>query len=178
VVPALAHHIKAILTVIVYGPWNAAMPGYVRDLRTRMERELAHEDDRRHDFKVGLGGLADIDFALQLIQIREGHRRPEFRVPGTRRLLAALPETRYLSATDADRLRHAYTFLRSLELTARMDQDSNVSWISTDPATLEPPAVRMGFPRPAAGDQLLEQYRDTTSQVRKVYMQVLERLST
>ena len=178
VLPALADRIQAIVTDFVYGPWNAAMPGYVRDVRTRMEREVAHESDRRLDFKVGMGGLADIDFALQLIQIREGHRRPEFRVPGTRRLLAALPETAYLTASEADTLRHAHTFLRSLELVVRMDRDSNVSWISIDPATLKPLGVRMGFPRPAAGEQLLEQCRETTSQVRKIYLQVLKRLST
>ena len=176
VLPALADRIQTIVASFVYGPWNTAMPAYVRDVRARMERELAHEGDGRLDLKVGAGGLADIDFALQVIQIREGHRRPEFRLPGTRRLLAALPETGYLTATEADELRHAHKFLRSLELVVRMDQDSNVSWIPTDPAALEPLAVRMGFPRPAAGEQLLERYLETTANVRKLYLQVLDRL--
>lgn len=178
VLPALADRIQAIVSGFVYGPWNAAMPGYARDVRARMERELAHEGDGRLDFKVGVGGLADIDFALQLVQIREGHRRPEFRVCGTRRLLAALPETRYLTATEADEFRQAYTFLRSLELVVRMDEDSSVSWIPTDPAALAPLGVRMGFARPGAGEQLLKRYRETTARVRRLYLQVLDRLSS
>jgi glutamate-ammonia-ligase adenylyltransferase len=174
---ALAARIQSLVTSFVYGPWDARMPAYVHDVRARMERELAHESDRRLDFKVGKGGLADIDFAVQLIQIREGRQRPEFRVPGTRRLLASLPATSYVSPAEADQLREAYTFLRSLELTARIEPDSNVSWISADPSVLTPLAVRLGFSRPSAGDQLLARYRETTAQVRKRYLQVLERLS-
>lgn len=174
---ALADRIQSLVTGFVYGPWNSRIPGYVREMRARMERELAHESDRRLDFKVGKGGLADIDFAVQLIQIREGHQRPEFRVPGTRRFLASLPATSYLSPGEADQLFQAHKFLRSLELMARMEHDSNVSWISADPSVLEPLGVRLGFPRPSAGDQLLARYRETAAQARKLYLQVLERLS-
>jgi glutamate-ammonia-ligase adenylyltransferase len=175
---ALADRIQALVTGFVYGPWSTRLPAYARDVRTRMERELAQESDRRLDFKVGKGGLADIDFALQLIQIREGHRRPEFRVPGTRQLLALLPSTSYLSSEEAEHLRRAHLFLRSLEMMVRMDQDSNGSWMSTDPATLDRLGVRLEFARPAAGQKLLERYNDTTTQVRRIYLQVLERLST
>jgi glutamate-ammonia-ligase adenylyltransferase len=174
--PEMSDRIQNLVTGFVYGPWDPKMPHTMRDVRARMERELAHEDGRRLDFKVGKGGLADIDFMLQLIQIREGHRRPEFRIPGTRRLLASLPETAYLQSGEIDLLRTAHKFLRALELMARMDTDTNLSWISSDPLVIAPLAVRMGFARPSAGEQLLDKYRNTTAIVRKLYLQVLERL--
>jgi glutamate-ammonia-ligase adenylyltransferase len=174
--PALADRIQNLVTGFVYGPWDPKMPHTMRDVRARMERELAHENGRRLDFKVGKGGLADIDFMLQLIQIREGHGRPEFRIPGTRRMLATLPETAFLQSGEIDQLRTAHKFLRALELMARMDADTNLSWISSDPAVVGPLAVRMGFARPSAGEQLLDKYRKTTAIVRKLYLQVLERL--
>jgi glutamate-ammonia-ligase adenylyltransferase len=173
---ALAERVQALVTNFAYGPWTTAIPAYVRDVRARMERELAHESDRRLDFKVGKGGLADIDFTVQLIQIREGHRRPEFRIPGTRRLLSSFPATPYLDAAEVHQLRAAHRFLRSLELMARMENDSTVSWISAHAPDLTPLGVRLGFEKPA-GDNLLKQYQDTTTGVRKLYLQVLNRLS-
>jgi glutamate-ammonia-ligase adenylyltransferase len=172
----MGERIQNLVTGFVYGPWDPKMPDTMRDVRARMERELAHEGGRCLDFKVGKGGLADIDFMLQLIQIREGHRRPEFRVPGTRRMLATLPETTFLQSGEIDQLRAAHTFLRALELMARMDTDTNLSWISSDPAVVAPLAVRMGLTRPSAGEQLLDKYRKTTAIVRKLYLRVLERL--
>jgi glutamate-ammonia-ligase adenylyltransferase len=173
--PALAGRIQSLVDDFVYGPWNAAMPGSMRDVRARLEREIAQENASRLHFKAGKGGLADIDFALQMIQIREGHRRLDFRIPGTRRLLASLPPTPYLTVDETDRFREAHTFLRSLEMMARMDRDANVNWIGTDPAELAVLGVRMGFSNPA-GDRLLERYRTLTSDVRRIYLMVLERL--
>ena len=57
-----------------------------------MEAELGKErGGDRFDLKVGRGGVADIDFLLQLLQIHHGATRPEWRVAGSRRLLAASP---------------------------------------------------------------------------------------
>jgi glutamate-ammonia-ligase adenylyltransferase len=174
--PELAARIQELVTAFVYGPWDPRMPGTMRDIRARMERELGQEDGQRIDFKVGKGGLADIDFMLQLIQIREGHRRPEFRIAGTRRLLASLPDTPYLAPDEGQFLRDAHRFLRSLELMARMETDTNLSWISSDPELVSAMAIRMGFARPSAGEQLLDKYREMTSAVRNLFVQVLERL--
>ncbi len=174
----MAERIQDLVTTFVYGPWDPKLVGTMRDIRGRMERELAHDTTERLDFKVGKGGLADIDFLLQLVQIREGHSRPEFRIPGTRRLLAALPETKYLSVVEADVLRKSHHFLRSLELMTRMEADANISWISSDPSVVDPLAVRMGFARPGAGEKLLERYRSTAAAIRGLYTDVLNRLDT
>jgi glutamate-ammonia-ligase adenylyltransferase len=176
VLPEFAERIQTLVNQFVYGPWDPELPSYMRDIRTRMERELAHEHGQRFDFKTGKGALADIDFALQLIQIREGHQRREFRVPGTRRLLAALPDTQYMSVAEAGHLREAHTFLRTLELIARMDNDTNVSWISADAGEIAPLGVRMGFDRASAGEKLLDKYHQITANVRSLYLSVLERV--
>ena len=72
-----------------------------------------------------------------MIQIREGHTRPAFRVPGTRRLLEGLPETGFLTGPEVDELRRAHGFLRSLETFARMETDANTSAVAADPARFE-----------------------------------------
>jgi hypothetical protein len=91
----LSIRLMRLVEAFVYGPWKPEIPQYMHRIRTRMEHELA-KDASKLDFKVGRGGLTDIDFILQLIQIREGRTRPAFRVAGTRRLLADSPATAFL----------------------------------------------------------------------------------
>lgn len=171
----MIEEIEDAVTRFVYGPWDARIPHDMHDIRMRMERELAREGETRLDFKVGRGGLADVDFLLQLVQIREGWQRPEFRVSGTRRLLATLPPTSYVKVDELEQLRQAHTFLWKVELFARLEADSNVTWIAQDPAGLDALGRRLGLGR-RCGEQVLRRYRETTEQVRSIYTAVLARL--
>ena len=173
---ALAGQVQAAVGRFVYGPWSPEIPGYARHVRGRMERELTDEAaGGQLDLKRGRGGLADIDFLLQVLQLREGPAREGFRVPGTRRLLSALPATEVLPAGEAAALREAYAFLRELETVLRIHTDSDASAISTDPAALEPVARQLGTPM--SGGELLARYRETTSEVRAIYETGLDRLA-
>ena len=172
---ALAAQVRETIDGFVYGPWSSDIPSYARHVRSRIENELAREAAGDHlDLKRGRGGLADIDFLLQVLQIREGAARHGFRVAGTRWLLATLPETAFLRAAEADALRNAYWFLRELETVLRIHTDTGGGAISTDPAELEPLARRLR--EPISGDALLERYRDVTGQVRTIYEAAMERL--
>ena len=173
----LAADVESRVRRFVYGPWDPSMPGYAHHLRGRMIRELSQEaSGRRLDLKVGSGGLADIDFLLQLVQIREGELREGFRIAGTRRLLANMPETKYVDQSTIARLSDAYEFLRTLETVLRIEADSSRGWISTDPSELEPLAARIGM-TPETGEALLARYRDVTREVREIFEDGIRRLS-
>ena len=172
----LATDVEAAVADFVYGPWQAEIPGYARRIRSRMERELAKETaGGRLDLKLGHGGLADIDFLVQVLQLREGPTRAEFRVAGTRQLLTSLPDTRFLDRVEVDQLRVSYEFLRELETMLRIDADSSIGWISTNAAELEPLARRLRH-EPLTGEALLGRYREVTTGVRSVYEDVMKRL--
>ena len=173
--PALAERVRQSVDEFVYGPWSDEIPAFARHVRGRIERELAKEaGGNRLDLKRGRGGLVDIDFLLQVLQIREGRERQEFRVAGTRRLLAELPATDVLTRDEADTLRDAYGFLRNLETVLRIDTDTDGGAIATDPAALEPLARRLA--EPLSGAELLAHYRDMTDRVRAIYEAGMERL--
>ena len=174
--PRLVEEVTETVREFVYGPWDSGMPAYANHLRGRMERELARETTKhRLDLKVGRGGLADIDFLLQLIQLREGRSREEFRVAGTRKLLATLPDNPYLGGDQLDRIRAAYEFLRTLETVLRIESDSSRGWISTDPEELQPLARHLGIV-PATGEALLDRYREVTTDVRSIYEEGIRKL--
>ena len=171
----LAAQVRETVDAFVYGPWANDIPGYARHVRSRIEHELAREAAGDHlDLKRGRGGLADIDFLLQVLQLREGPARNGFRVAGTRWLLETLPETDFLRPVEADTLRNAYWFLRELETVLRIHTDTGGGAISTDATELEPLARRLR--EPLSGTDLLARYRDVTGQVRAIYEAGMDRL--
>ncbi|MBI4521283.1 MAG: hypothetical protein HY701_10625 [Gemmatimonadetes bacterium] len=173
--PRLGDEVSAAVGAFVYGPWNARIPAYMTGVRDRMERELTQPGGQTLELKVGRGGLADIDFLFQMVQIREGRTRPEFRVAGSRQLLDDLPDSRFVREQEAEDLRRAHSFLRRLEIFARMDADTHVNAVPVDPERLEPLGKRMHMDAPA-GQELLETYRRITERVRAIYENVLRRL--
>jgi [glutamine synthetase] adenylyltransferase / [glutamine synthetase]-adenylyl-L-tyrosine phosphorylase len=172
----LGREVGEVVHDFVYGSWDARIPGYVTKMRGRMERELADPSGQQIEFKIGRGGLADIDFLLQMIQIREGHTRPAFRIPGTRQLLEQFPDTSLLTQTELEELRTTYRFLRSLETFVRMETDTNANAVSSNPARLEVLGRRLQMEEPA-GATLLSTYQRTADRMRAIYEGVIERLS-
>jgi glutamate-ammonia-ligase adenylyltransferase len=174
---SLGAEVTAAADAFVYGPWNPDIPGYVRNLRARMERELTGPSDERKavEFKIGRGGLADVDFTLQVVQIREGFTRSEFRIAGTRRLLDTLPPTSLLDAADVATLRDAHDFLRRLETLARLASDTHVSALPAVPERLESLGRQMGFGE-RAGEELLGAIQQRGDAVRTLFETVITRL--
>ncbi len=98
--------------------WSAAeRPGFVADVRAMRRRVLDHipsaEADRQ--IKLGPGGLRDIEFAVQLLQLVHGRTDPSLRSPNTLVALAALTAGGYVGRDDGAALADAYRFLRTLE---------------------------------------------------------------
>ncbi len=98
--------------------WSAAeRPGFVADVRSMRRRVLDHipsgEADRQ--IKLGPGGLRDIEFAVQLLQLVHGRSDVSLRSPNTLRALSALTAGGYVGRDDGAALAEAYRFLRTLE---------------------------------------------------------------
>ncbi|HEX7355048.1 MAG TPA: bifunctional [glutamine synthetase] adenylyltransferase/[glutamine synthetase]-adenylyl-L-tyrosine phosphorylase [Mycobacteriales bacterium] len=81
----------------------------VRRLKRRMETERVKPESRRRDLKLGPGGLSDVEWTVQLLQLRHGYERTELRVTGTLPALDAAVAAGLLAAADAGVLRAAWT---------------------------------------------------------------------
>ena len=90
-------------------------PFDVTAMRAMRERQIRHlvTAGRIHP-KFSPGGLVDVEYLVQGLQITHGSENPRLRVANTRQALTALFEAGILSAEDYTRLRKAYTFLRWL----------------------------------------------------------------
>ncbi len=87
----------------------------LRHLKARMEAELARKGLTDREVKRGRGGIRDIEFAVQLLQLVHGHLDPDLRSPSTLEALDELAIAGYVAPDDADALYQAYGFLRRLE---------------------------------------------------------------
>jgi glutamate-ammonia-ligase adenylyltransferase len=140
----------------------------VRHLKARMEKERVPKgtDPRRH-LKLGPGGIADVEFAVQLLQRRHGAAHPELRTPGTMDALQVAVERDLVTAEDARRLTEAFVFLMSLRNRLFFLFSKPVDALPTKPEDIEALGIAMGFtgqPR----QELEEMFLRTTRRARKV----------
>ena len=98
--------------------WSAAdRDGFVDDVRAMRRRVVEHirpgEADRQ--LKLGPGGLRDVEFAVQLLQLVHGRSDLSLRSGATLTALAQLTAGGYVGREDGAVLDEAYRFLRTLE---------------------------------------------------------------
>jgi glutamate-ammonia-ligase adenylyltransferase len=112
---ALAEEYHSTLYPMV---WAAAeRDDFVHDVQAMRRRveENVPENLRDRELKLGRGGLRDVEFAVQLLQMVHGRTDPELRVTSTVDALGALRTGGYIAREDGANLVAAYEFLRLLE---------------------------------------------------------------
>jgi glutamate-ammonia-ligase adenylyltransferase len=119
--------------------WQAARrEHFVEDtqaMRRRVEQSLPARQAGR-EIKLGPGGLRDIEFAVQLLQLVHGRTDETLRAPATLPALAALAAGGYVGRADAEELAAAYRFLRRTEHLLQLHRLSRTHTLPEDPAVL------------------------------------------
>ena len=123
--------------------------GFVEDVQAMRRRVLEHipanEADRQ--LKLGSGGLRDVEFAVQLMQLVHGRTDETVRSPTTLSALARLTEGGYVGREDGESLHDAYAFLRTLEHRIQLYQLRRTHVVPDDVAALRRLGRSLGFRR-------------------------------
>lgn len=143
----------------------------IATMRDRMERELGSATD----LKVGKGGIIDVEFAAQYLQLAHGHAHPSLRVPTTRGALRAAAALGLADADSLEILDEGYALWRLIEHRLRVVHDRPVHHLPTDPDELARLARRCGFPDSAA---LQARVAAAQREVRAAFERVLATAST
>jgi glutamate-ammonia-ligase adenylyltransferase len=171
----LGARISEVVERFVYGAGlDAAGAREIDGLRRRIETELAKEGPRKTNIKTGRGGILDIEFVVQMLQLRHGSDVPSVRARATLGALRALRDAGLVAAQDADRMASHYTFLRRLEARMRLERDRPVEELGTDTRVLAPLARRLGFGGDDPGARLLEACERTREDVRRLYQRYFD----
>jgi glutamate-ammonia-ligase adenylyltransferase len=180
--PEVGRRVVELAGIVAYER-GAPDPNGVHRLRMRMEKELAREGPHRYDVKLGRGGIVDVEFAIQWLQMKYG-RDPRVRTTDTESALGALESCGYLDGYLAAVFREGYAMLRRLEQAMRVVHGTSASLIERGAPGLPALARRMGFRDDApeqegreregdASEALLERYQAVTRDIRVAYLGVL-----
>jgi glutamate-ammonia-ligase adenylyltransferase len=119
--------------------WQAAQrPHFVADVQAMRRRVIGNlaPGEAPRQLKLGPGGLRDIEFAVQLLQLVHGHTDESLRETGTLPALAALARGGYVGREDAASMAAAYRFLRTVEHLLQLRQLRRTHTLPEDPAAL------------------------------------------
>jgi [glutamine synthetase] adenylyltransferase / [glutamine synthetase]-adenylyl-L-tyrosine phosphorylase len=119
--PALGRRVRRLIAALLYGP-EAVPPDLkeMRMLRERMEKELGKETPGLFHVKFGRGGLVDVEFITQALQLAHGRRHPGIRRPNTLQAIRAIGAAGLLREDDAATLDQHYRFLRRVSGSLRL----------------------------------------------------------
>ena len=164
-----------VLEPVLFGatPDRAAMGAEIRRMRERMEAELGKESTRGKNPKTGRGGLVDVEFAAQYLQLAFGHDHPALRSPNTPTVLARAREAGLLREPRFQALSRGYDFLRRLELRLRIVHDYTVDHLPPPGRPLDQLARRLGYYGTDPASRLLADYGRVTEAVREAFEEVV-----
>lgn len=123
----------------------------IRSLKRRVERRASGRDEEASDLKTGRGGIRDIEFVIQFLQLLHGGDEPAIRQRSTLAALPALERAGCLTDQEYRVLDESYRFLRRAEHRLQILFDLQTHRIPDDPDALARLARGLGFP--ATGDR-------------------------
>lgn len=140
----------------------------IRTLKARMEAErIPRGADPRTHFKLGRGGLADVEWCAQLYQLEHAHEHASLRGTSTVATLHALAELDLLDDHDAEVLAEAWTLASRVRNASVLWRGRPVESLPSDLRDSEGIATLLGMPR-GDGRELGEEYRKVSRRARLV----------
>ena len=135
------------------------------------------ESTKGKNVKLGFGGLADIEFAVQIIQLMHGKKFPRLRQTNTLSALKSFVALGLIDQDMAEELQDSYLFLRNLECALRIIRQTPTNTLPKDNKELAPLARLLGYEDAAiqAGSLLID-YDRHTQRVRKHYRKTIGNL--
>lgn len=166
-----AHAMEAIRDFVFLPPLPPDAAAKIAAMRRRMEEERVKRGTGARDIKLGQGGMVEIEFLTQYLQLTHGLEHPAVRDPHTLRALAALRASGALGEEAHRDLEAAYRFLRKVEARLRIQGDRGGSALPASPPALHRLALRLGYrgAGQGAGEQLVADFARHTTRVRELY---------
>lgn len=157
--------------------WSAVeRDGFVEEVQAMRRRVIAHIPARESErqLKLGAGGLRDVEFAVQLLQLVHGRTDEAIRPPTTLSALARLTERGYVGRDDGSALHEAYAFLRTMEHRLQLHQLRRTHVVPTDEVSLRRLGRSMGFRRDPVAE-LDERWHYHQREVRRLHEKLFYR---
>ncbi|HEX8781043.1 MAG TPA: bifunctional [glutamine synthetase] adenylyltransferase/[glutamine synthetase]-adenylyl-L-tyrosine phosphorylase, partial [Nocardioides sp.] len=157
--------------------WSVAeREGFVGDVQAMRRRVVEHipADQAERQLKLGSGGLRDVEFAVQLLQLVHGRADERLRPQATLSALDALIQGGYVGREDGEKLHRAYSFLRSLEHRIQLHRLRRTHVVPDDEESLRRLGRSLGFHQDPV-DGLDQAWRHHRREVRRLHEKIFYR---
>jgi [glutamine synthetase] adenylyltransferase / [glutamine synthetase]-adenylyl-L-tyrosine phosphorylase len=140
----------------------------IRHLKARMERErIPRGTEPRRQLKLGPGGLSDVEFAVQLLQMRNGGKDEGLRTTNTKEAIQVARQLELLNGEDGDQLLAGYSLLEQVRNHLFLMAARPVDVLPVKPEELEALGIAMGF-QEQPRQEVEEAYLRTTRRIRRI----------
>lgn len=156
-------------------PFSADDLRSLRNMKRRAEAEVTKKGLADREIKRGPGGIRDIEFTVQLLQLVHGHSDPDLRSPNTLVTLAELAEADYIDSDDAERLTSSYRFYRAVEHRLQLVDDQQVHTLPTNETAVDQLARVLGYRDSVDGtavERLRQELRHHKVSVRSIHERI------
>ncbi|MDT0215413.1 bifunctional [glutamine synthetase] adenylyltransferase/[glutamine synthetase]-adenylyl-L-tyrosine phosphorylase [Rothia sp. ARF10] len=148
------------------GGLDAKQVREIRTLKARMESErLPRGADRKTHFKLGHGGLSDVEWTVQLLQLQHAHDHEALRTTSTTGALEAARAAGFVDAEDAVALAEAWRLASQMRNAGMLSRGRAVDSVPSDLKDADGMARIMGLP-PKSGQELANRYRRVARRAR------------
>ncbi|MEO6789353.1 MAG: bifunctional [glutamine synthetase] adenylyltransferase/[glutamine synthetase]-adenylyl-L-tyrosine phosphorylase, partial [Ornithinibacter sp.] len=169
--PDLAARFFALIEPIRW-PHGGLSGGQVREIRTlkaRMEAErMPRGADRKTHFKLGHGGLSDVEWAVQLLQLQHAHAHPALRTTSTMAALTGAEDAGLIGREVAADLSAAWRLASTMRNAGVLFRGKAIEAVPTDSRDADGIARILGLPS-GSGQDLGERYRRTARRARSAH---------
>jgi glutamate-ammonia-ligase adenylyltransferase len=164
---AFADEVRAAVRDAVLGqPWSAEQVGEIRAMRGRLESTASPRSLKR-----GPGGLVDVEFLVQLLQLKHGREHSDIVRSNIWDALDAIDAAGLLPPTTAASLRDGYSFLRRVEARLRVVTDRPLTEVPESAEDRDKLARRLGL----TADRFAEELGRVTGEIRQLFRVICER---
>src|SRR5438105_3362935 len=142
----------------------------IANIKRRIERDVIRSDALERDVKLGRGGIREIEFVVQTLQLIHAGRHVFLRETSTLNALRALSQLELIQGKEVADLDGAYRFLRQVEHRLQIATEQQTHTIPREPAALNYLARSLGF---ASTEEFLTVLKDKMRRVRSVFDRVI-----
>src|SRR5213596_3042288 len=142
----------------------------IANIKRRIERDVVGPDQLHRDVKLGIGGIREIEFIVQALQLTHGARHPFLQEPSMLKALRALRELDLLPSNEVLTLDNTYRFLRRVEHRLQIEAEQQTHTVPREPEALRRLALSLRF---SSGERFTVALQEKMRTVRSIFERVI-----
>src|SRR5438477_6046683 len=147
----------------------------IANIKRRIERDIVGQENLGRNVKLGAGGIREIEFIVQALQLIHGARHAFLQEPSMLKALRALHQLDLLPPDEVVKLDEAYRFLRRVEHRLQIDAEQQTHTLPQEPAVLRRLALSLGF---SSSREFTSALQKQMRNVRSIFRRVISEKST